>query len=72
MGMMIDNCIKDLLIQREDFTYELPSAEIDFMIDTIRKYQKIREIINIYDTTDISYKDTLQDIREVLEDGKID
>ena len=69
MGMTIDNCIKDLLIQREDFTYELGSEEIDFMIDTMKKYQKIEEIVNSK-TTRLSYEEGFRQIKEVVEDDR--
>ena len=69
MGMTIDNCIKDLLIQREDFTYELGSEEIDFMIDTMKNYQKIEEIVNSK-TTRLSYEEGFRQIKEVVEDDR--
>jgi hypothetical protein len=73
MGMTIDNCIKDLLIQREDFTYELGSEEIDFMIETMRKYQKIEQIVKAWKAdVDIDSYDSMADIGEVVEDGNVD
>ena len=46
MGMTIDNIIKELLINKEDDTYVLGNETIDFAVDTMRKYQKIEEILH--------------------------
>ena len=74
MGMSIDNCINDLLIQREDFTYELTSEEIDFMIATMRKYQKIEQIVQAcgadYNSMD-SYE-CVEEIARILIHGNDD
>ena len=67
MGMTIDRTI-EFFNGLECHTPQAKDAR-DVAMETMRKYQKIQEIINIYDSTDISYKDTLQDIKEVLEDG---
>ena len=73
MGMTIDNCIKDLLIQREDFTYELGSEEIDFMIAIMQKYQKIQEIYERFQKDGNYYHHMAWiDVMEVLKDGNDD
>lgn len=46
MGTTIENCINELLINKEDDTYVLGNETIDFAIDTMHKYQKIKEIMN--------------------------
>lgn len=75
MGMTIEDCIKELLINKEDDTYVLGNETIDFAIDTMRKYQKIEEIVNsnpeyIHHTDMNTYK--VNSIREVVKDGKTD
>ena len=75
MRMTIEDCIKELLINKEDDTYVLGNETIDFAIDTMRKYQKIEEIVNsdpeyIHHTDMNTYK--VNSIREVVKDGKID
>lgn len=63
-----NNC-DDCSLCYEQGTMGEQREALRFAVDTMYKYQKIQKIINIYDSTDISYKDTLQDIREVIEDG---
>lgn len=66
MGMTIDDCIKELLINKEDDTFVLGNETIDFAIDTMRKYEKIQQILK-----DIPYGDgaVVWRIQEVIEDG---
>ena len=70
--MMIDEAIKRY---KNNAEYERTHGNLQGCLEFrqlakwLEQLQKIQEIINIYDSTDISYKDTLQDIREVLEDG---
>ena len=70
MGMTIEDCIKELLINKEDDTYVLGNETIDFAISTMRKYQKIQEIVRSK-TTRLSYEDGFRQIKEVLEDGNV-
>ena len=67
MEMTIDDCIKGLLINKEDDTYVLGNETIDFAIKIMRKYQKIEQILK-----DIPYggEATVRRIQEVVEDGK--
>lgn len=70
MGMSIDDCIKELLINKEDDTYVLGNETIDFAIDTMRKYQKIKQIIEVWHQ-DIFAKDfeCIAEVAEVIENG---
>lgn len=71
MGMSIDESLEWLISRKEhyemdDNCQELAQA-LDTAIDTMRKYQKIQEIVMNGD--DVHYK-LLMRIREVLEDGE--
>ena len=44
---------------------------LEMAIDTIRKYQKIQEIVSSK-TTRLSYEDGFRQIKEVVEDGNVD
>ena len=72
MGMTIDEAIKQL----EQYT--IPCGKYkkayDFAIDTMRKYQRIQEIINNAKDSDgaVKYNWLYEQICEVVEDGKID
>lgn len=75
MGMTIDESLEWLISRKEhyemdDNCQELAQA-LDFAIDTMRKYQKIQEIIN---NTDYIQEDVIRYkmICGVMEDGKID
>ena len=74
MGMSIDEAI-GLLERGSQYNY-YDSAEdfckaYDMAIETMRKYQKIQEIVQSK-TTRLSYEDGFRQIKEVLEDGKVD
>ena len=45
MEMTIDDCIKGLLINKEDDTYVLGNETIDFAIKIMRKYQTMQEVL---------------------------
>ena len=79
MGMTIDEHIKTLESYgkgRKGFTGQPIDfqASINFAINTMRKYQKIKEIVerfkNQYDHT--TGMDLIMEIKEVIEDGKND
>jgi len=72
--MTIDDCIKELLINKEDDTYVLGNETIDFAIDIMRKYQKINEIVKNTDRNADTVRNALAfgDIAKVVEDGKND
>ena len=42
MGMTIDDCVKELLLNKEDDTYVLTKETADFAIETMRKYQQLQ------------------------------
>ena len=73
MGITIEDCIKELLINKEDDTYVLGNETIDFAIDIMRKYKKIQELMvgwynfNSYEILCAMYKVNLL-IGEVAED----
>ena len=68
MGITIEDCIKELLINKEDDTYVWGNETIDFAIETMRKYQKIQEIVQSK-TTRLSYDIGFRQIKKVVEDG---
>lgn len=72
MGMTIDESLEWLISRKEhyemdDNCQELAQA-LDTAIDTMRKYQKIEEIVNSK-TTRLSYELGFRQIRKVIEDG---
>ena len=73
MGMSIENCIKELLINKEDDTYVLGNETINFAVDTMRKYQKIVEIVtnNELEWGNASVRaNAFLEVKKVVEDGK--
>ena len=75
MGMTIDEAI--IALERDIHNAKLCGYQIDqykVAIDTMRKYQKIQEIINNAKDSDgaVKYNWLYEQIREVAEDGKID
>lgn len=66
--MTIDDSIKALLTERKTALHENKKA-FDFAISTMRKYQKIEEIL---DDCDLEAWEVLEKIKKVVEDGKID
>lgn len=66
MGMSIDKTI-EFFNGLECHTPQAKDAR-DIAIDTMRKYQKITEIVNSK-TTRLSYEDGFGQIKEVVEDG---
>ena len=71
MGMTIDNHIEVLKSYQKGFTGWASNIQdsIDVAIDTMRKYQKIEQIVK--NTQQLcSYGSAFIDIREVIEDGK--
>ena len=73
MGMTIEDCIKELLINKEDDTYVLGNETIDFAIDTMRKYQMIVDIVSLNgeEFKQCGLKE-LKEILEVIADGNDD
>ena len=67
MGMTIDEDIEMLEYIRQDFRGCRQGVALQDAINTMRKYQKIREIVGNYgfDTSWLC----LKKIREVIEDG---
>lgn len=73
MGMSIENCIKELLINKEDDTYVLGNETINFAVDIMRKYQKIAEIVtnNELEWGNASVRaNAFLEVKKVVEDGK--
>lgn len=70
MGMTIDKAI-EFFDGLEGHTPQAKDAR-DVAMDTMRKYQKIVQIMERTVDDGTSMYDTLQEIEEVIEDGKID
>lgn len=73
MGMAIDESLEWLISRKEhyemdDNCQELAKA-LDTAIETMKKYQKIQEIVNSK-TTRLSYEEGFRQIKEVVEDGR--
>lgn len=68
----VKDSVKYLTAMRK--TYQADSELLAMAIDIMCKYQKIEEIIRKYDATWEFHhmKPTIDKIREVIEDGKID
>lgn len=70
MGMTIDDSIMELeILKKNTFSYMSAHQAFITAIETMRKYQKIEEILK-----DTLYGDgaVVWRIQEVVEDGKID
>ena len=80
MEMTIDDAIAEVEQQKldyQEFWEEYKNEHIEALelaISTMRKYQKIQEIINNAKDSDgaVKYNWLYEQIREVAEDGKID
>jgi hypothetical protein len=78
--MTIDDAIKHMKQARYDYceyweeTRNDTTIAFDIAIDTMRKYQKIQEIINNAKDSDgaIRFNWLYEQIKEVVEDGKTD
>lgn len=80
MGMTIDNCISKLTEILEEATEDENSVcyvtDVDeptlkTAIDTMRKYQKIQEIVKEWGKSGLLQDKFYDLINEVIEDGKI-
>ena len=69
MGMSIEEAI-EFYNGLECYTPQAKDAR-NTAIEIMRKYQKIEQIVKSK-TTRLSYEDGFRQIKEVLEDGKID
>ena len=72
--MSIDEIIQGIQIIKAQAEWDYPldwQIVLDGAIETMRKYYKIQEIVSSK-TTRLSYEDGFRQIKEVLEDGKID
>lgn len=76
MGMSIDEIIQGIQIIKAQAEWDYPldwQIVLDGAIDTMRKYQRIEQIVNNYISSAKPYISVIdEDIRKVLEDGKID
>ena len=73
MGMTIDDSIMELeILKKNTFSYMSAHQAFITAIDTMRKYQKIEQIIRNYDTAweFHTLRGTVDEIREVIENGK--
>ena len=69
MGMMIDKTISELeILKKNTFSYMTANQAFTTAIDTMHKYQKIKEIVKAWN--DNNSFDSMCQISEVLEDGK--
>lgn len=70
MGMTIDNHIEVLKSYHNGFTGYVDNLQdsIDVAIETMRKYEKIKQIINEY-KQDGWTRVFIDDLEEVMEDG---
>ena len=66
MGMTIGEHITQLK-KLKSFHNGSYGASINFALDTMKKYQKIQEIVNSK-TTRLSYEEGFRQIKEVIED----
>ena len=73
MGMSIDEAIEQIIECKayKQCDTEKDSEAFEVAIDTMRKYQKIEEIVSSK-TTRLSYEDGFRQIKEVIEDGNDD
>ena len=78
MGMTIDESIENLVLLKklEDSlgnisgnTNSVASQSLRCAIDTMRKYQKIEQILKSLDDGEINYPQMTYYLREVIEDG---
>lgn len=75
MGMSIDESLEWLISRKEHYEMDDSCQELAQALDTaitiMRKYQKIQDIVK--NTQQLcSYGSAFIDIREVIEDGKVD
>lgn len=72
MGMSIDDARREM-ISGKPYTDKFAMALV-VAIDTMRKYKKIEQIIRNYDVAWEFHhmKTTIDEIREVIQDGKTD
>ena len=75
MGMSIEDAINHIKYGIIENNYplqrDLGIEACNLAIETMRKYQKIEEIVNSK-TTRLSYEDGFRQIKEVVEDGNDD
>ena len=78
MGITIDESIENLVLLKklEDSlgnisanTNSVVSQSLECAVDTMRKYQKIEQILKSLDDGEINYPQMTYYLREVLEDG---
>ena len=71
MGMSIDKAIRELeILKKNTFSYMSAHQAFITAIETMRKYQKIEQIVNNYISSAKPYISVIdEDIRKVLEDG---
>ena len=77
MGVTIDNAMQRLQAERNDYRHDTVSnwaLSLDMAMNTMRKYQKIREIINNAKDSDgvVKYNWLYEQIVKMVEDGNDD
>ena len=71
MGMTIDEHIAQLK-KLKSFHNGSYGASVKVAIDTMRKYQKIEQIVKEWEFDHESMVDSMEKIGEVIEDGNVD
>lgn len=74
MGMTIDEAIKDYEDMKKGWNLMYPNRLFDFTIETMRKYEKIEEIVKEWREVGMDYDscDAMDNIERVINNGNVD